>query len=215
MHENIYTKHIRTNINSIFSRKIEILYNDSMDDFVQISQTIDNAIYKVADFPKPGILFYDITGILTNAKVFSLIIDYYYERYVNDKPLAIAAIDSRGFIFASPVAYLLKLPLLLLRKSGKLPRKTISQEFDLEYGTDALELNPDDIPRGNIVLFDDLLATGGTAKAACVLLESQKAKVQEIASIIALDFLPYKEMLTGYKLHFMVSYDSEKVPKAD
>lgn len=174
-------------------------------------EMIERAIHKVPNFPKPGILFYDITGILTNSKIFSYTIDYYCDRYTHNRPEAIAAIDSRGFIFASPVAYALQLPLVLIRKSGKLPRKTISQEFDLEYGKDKIELNPEDVPKGNIILFDDLLATGGTAKAACMLLESQHARIQEIASIIALDFLPYKETLKGYPLHYLVSYSTDKI----
>lgn len=171
---------------------------------------IEQSIHKVPNFPKEGILFYDITGILTNPEAFSQIIDYYADRYKDNRPDMIAAIDSRGFLFASPVAYALKIPLLLIRKAGKLPRATISEEFALEYGTDKVELNPDDVSDGtNVVLFDDLFATGGTAKAACNLLERQGANIQEIAGIIALDFLPYKETLSQYTLHYIVSYNSE------
>lgn len=173
--------------------------------------TLDEAIHKVPNFPKEGVLFYDITGILTNSKVFGQVIDYYYERYKDNPPLVIAAIDSRGFLFAAPVAYKLQIPLVLIRKCGKLPRKTIQASFELEYGQDIIEVNPEDIPEGNVVLFDDLLATGGTAQAACKLLVSQNAVIQEIASIIALDFLPYKEALKDYPFHYLISYDSEHV----
>ncbi len=174
-----------------------------------IRDSIDNAIHKISHFPKQGVIFYDITGILICPAVFAEIVDYYVNRYATAIPKAIAAIDSRGFLFASPVAYALKVPLLLVRKSGKLPRKTIKRKFALEYGEDEVELNPDDVPQGNVVLFDDLLATGGTAQAACFLLESQGARIQEIASIIALDFLPYAKTLEEYKIHYLISYDTE------
>ena len=170
---------------------------------------LDNAILKVKDFPKPGVLFYDITGILLQPKVFAQVIDEYKERYKNKEISAIAAIDSRGFIFASPVAYELQIPLLLIRKAGKLPRKTQKKAFTLEYGMDEVELHPEDVPHGKVVLFDDLLATGGTAKAACELLEENGAKVEEVASIIALDFLPFAETLTNRKWHALISYDTE------
>lgn len=174
------------------------------------SKLLDEAIYKVRDFPKKGVLFYDITGILARPEVFSAIIDEYYERYAHENLEAIATIDSRGFIFAAPVAYRLKVPLLLIRKSGKLPRKTESIKFDLEYASSEVELNPDDVRKGKIVLFDDLLATGGTARASCELLEKNGAEIFEIASIIALDFLPYAEVLKKYKLHFLISYSTER-----
>ncbi len=174
-----------------------------------IRDTIDKVIHKVPHFPKQGVLFYDITGILASPEVFTEVVDYYVRRYQEPLPEAIVAIDSRGFLFASPVAYALKVPLLLIRKSGKLPRKTVKRKFALEYGEDEVELNPDDIPKGKVVLFDDLLATGGTAKAACLLLESQGARVQEIASIIALDFLPYAKTLEEYAIHYLISYSTE------
>ncbi len=170
---------------------------------------LDNAILKVKDFPKPGILFYDITGILLQPTVFAQVIDEYEERYRNSGIAAIVAIDSRGFIFASPVAYKLQLPLLLVRKAGKLPRKTQRKSFSLEYGADEVELHPEDVPHGKVVLFDDLLATGGTARAACELLEANGAQVEEVASIIALDFLPFEEALANRKWHALISYSSE------
>ncbi len=170
---------------------------------------LDNAILKVKDFPKPGIVFYDITGILLQPTVFAQVIDEYEERYRNRGIAAIVAIDSRGFIFASPVAYKLQLPLLLVRKAGKLPRKTQRKSFSLEYGTDEVELHPDDVPHGKVVLFDDLLATGGTARAACELLEENGAQVEEVASIIALDFLPFEKALANRKWHALISYSSE------
>ncbi len=188
----------------VISRRYDII------SFV-IQKLVDDAIFKVENFPKPGVLFYDITGILINPKVFCTLIDYYKERYKDSKVHAIVAVDSRGFLFASPVAYALGLPLILVRKTGKLPRPTISQSYELEYGEATVEVNPDDIPKGPVVLFDDLIATGGTAKASCMLLESQGAQIYEIAAIIALDFLPYKDVLSQYALHSIVSYSSEKV----
>ena len=173
---------------------------------------IDNAIHKVPNFPKQGVLFYDITGILSNTDVFKQIVDYYCERYKHKHIDAIAAIDSRGFIFGAPVAYTLGIPLILVRKKGKLPRATVKKEFSLEYGTDMIEVHTEDIPKnGNIILFDDLLATGGTAYAAASLLTEHSAKVLEIASIIALDFLPYAEVLKAYPFHYLISYNTEKM----
>ncbi len=170
---------------------------------------LDSAIYKVKDFPKKGVLFYDITGILSNPDVFAMVIDEYCARYQGKDIKAIVAVDSRGFIFASPVAYALRIPLILIRKSGKLPRKTVSKEFSLEYGKDEVELNPDDVPQGKVILFDDLLATGGTARASCELLEENGARIEEVASIIALDFLPYAEVLKKYAYHYLISYSTE------
>lgn len=172
---------------------------------------LDRAIHKVPDFPKPGVLFYDITGILAEPPVFASVIDYYAERYRAHPPKAIAAIDSRGFIFASPIAYKLRVPLLLVRKSGKLPRKTVRASFSLEYGKDEVELNPEDVPHGPVVLFDDLLATGGTAKAASSLLEAQGASIMEIAGVIGLEFLPFAKTLEQYKIKYLVSYQTESV----
>ncbi len=178
----------------------------------QIARQLDNVIHKVPHFPKQGVLFYDITGILTNPAAFSAATDYFIDRYRENIPSAIAAIDSRGFLFASPVAYMLKVPLILVRKLGKLPRKTIRRSFVLEYGEDTVEVNPDDISRGdNVVIFDDLLATGGTARATCDLFLSQGVVIQEVAGIIGLEFLSFKEVLNDVPIHYLVSYNTEKV----
>ncbi|MFP4212004.1 MAG: adenine phosphoribosyltransferase, partial [Alkalispirochaeta sp.] len=139
---------------------------------------VDGAIRKVPDFPKPGILFYDLTSLLATPDAFAYTVDRMEEIY-RDEPLdAVAAIEARGFLLAAPFALRKHLPLVLLRKKGKLPRTVRSREFQLEYGTDRIEVHQDDVPRGGRVLVvDDLIATGGTVEAACELIEEVGASV--------------------------------------
>lgn len=173
---------------------------------------LDQAIRKVPDFPKEGILFYDITSILTNPEAFNYCIQKMNELY-NNKPInAIAAIESRGFLFAAPYAIQNKIPLILLRKKGKLPGKTYSVKFQLEYGEDILEVHQADIQAGmNILLIDDLMATGGTIKAACELIEMGQAKVNEIFGVVGLPFLNYKKILKDYSITTLIDYQNEKI----
>jgi adenine phosphoribosyltransferase len=127
---------------------------------------LDDAIRKVPDFPKKGILFYDITSILTNPDAFRFCIDSMAEIYKGESLDAVAAIESRGFLFASPLCDRLRLPLVLVRKKGKLPGKTRARRYELEYGEAEIEMHEADIPEGGRVLIvDDLIATGGTVKA--------------------------------------------------
>ena len=177
-----------------------------MSDF----DVLDPAIRKVPDFPKPGILFYDITGILAKPAAFQYCIDRMEERYRESDLEAIGAVEARGFIFAAPLAIRLGLPLVLVRKKGKLPGETLERTFQLEYGTDVVELHPQDVPSGGrVLLVDDLIATGGTIKAAAELVEDAGGKVAEIFSVVALPFLPFEKALADYSVHYLISYSSE------
>ncbi len=173
-------------------------------------EIIEAAIRKVADFPKPGVLFYDITGILVNPKAFSYCIDCMDREYKASEIDAVAAIESRGFIFAAPFAVRRGLPLILLRKKGKLPGETYGIDFTLEYGHDVLEVHRSDVGRGQrVLLVDDLIATGGTLSAAAQLLALGGAKVIGIFGVVGLPFLHYERALSGYPVKTLVEYSSE------
>lgn len=173
-------------------------------------EKLKSYIREVPDFPKPGILFYDITTLMEAPEGFSMALDAMekYARLV--KADKIVAIESRGFIFGAALADRLKLPLISARKPGKLPSKTISQEYALEYGTDKLEMHADSIVKGDrVVVVDDLIATGGTLKAVCAMVERLGGEVAGISAVIALTFLPFAEALSDYDVNYLISYDSE------
>lgn len=170
---------------------------------------LDSAIRKVPDFPKPGIIFYDITGILVNPEAFSYCVDKMEELY-RGRVDAVAAVESRGFIFAAPLAQRLGIPMILIRKKGKLPGKTISRSFALEYGEDTIEVHPQDVPDGaRVLLLDDLIATGGTLKAASELLEEAGGRIVEIFGVVGLPFLNYGDKLEGRTITTLVDYHGE------
>ena len=171
---------------------------------------LDAAIRKIPDFPKPGVLFYDITSILTNPEAFSFCIAQMKELYRGRQLAGIAAAEARGFIFASPFAHLMNLPLVLIRKQGKLPGRTISRKYALEYGEAEIQLHADDIASGGTyLLVDDLIATGGTLKASAELIREAGGKVEDIFGVIGLPFLPYKTVLKDYDVHTLIEYHSE------
>lgn len=171
---------------------------------------LDLAIRKVKDFPKPGILFYDITSIFTNPEAFKWIIDKTEELYKDQKIDMLLAVESRGFIFASTLAYKLNIPFVLARKAGKLPGKTIKESYNLEYGQATLEVHTEDIKAGsNVLIIDDLIATGGTLKACANLIENLGAKVAGFFGVIGLPFLNYEKVLDGYKVTTLINYHSE------
>ncbi len=152
-------------------------------------QGLDKSIRRVPDFPKPGIEFYDITSILTNPEAFNYCLQKMYELYKDSKIDAIAAVESRGFIFASPLAHQLGLPLILIRKKGKLPGETYSCSYALEYGTATIEAHKADIKKGQkFLVVDDLIATGGTLSASKKLLEMGGAEVTEFFGVIGHQF---------------------------
>lgn len=165
-------------------------------DFDKRVEELSKSIASVPDFPKEGILFRDITTLLENSNAFKESIDILYEIYKDSKADCIVAADARGFIFGSVLAYKLGISLVLVRKKGKLPRKTRSVEYSLEYGNSTLEICVDALKEGQrAILIDDLLATGGTAKAMVELVKAAKAQVISFAFIIELFDLGGKKVL--------------------
>jgi len=148
------------------------------------------------DFPKPGILFKDITPIFMQPALCDDITNAFCEPFMSIKPDAILGIESRGFLFGMLMAQKLNIPFVLVRKAGKLPYKTISQEYSLEYGTAKIEMHEDALKKGwNVVIHDDLLATGGTAGAAADLVKKCGANVTSFTFVVELDFLKGREKL--------------------
>lgn len=171
---------------------------------------LKKAIRSIPDFPKKGIVFRDITTLLANPEAFGKTLDM-METYCRErKANKIVAIESRGFIFGGALANRLGLSLTLIRKPGKLPSETIAQEYELEYGTDKVEIHTDSIQDGDLVIIvDDLVATGGTLEASCKLIEKAGGKIAGIAVMIDLAFIPWREKLKGYNILSLVKYDSE------
>ena len=148
---------------------------------------IENKIRNIPDFPKKGIQFKDITPILKDPLCFDFIIDCFFNEYKNKKINSIVGIESRGFIFGAPLAIKMKIPFVLARKPGKLPYKTISQEYDLEYGKDSLEIHEDSINQNDkVLIIDDLIATGGTVLACKKLIKKLSNKEPEFGFFIDL-----------------------------
>ncbi|MDY4901970.1 MAG: adenine phosphoribosyltransferase [Treponema sp.] len=174
-------------------------------------EILDKVIGRVPDFPKPGVLFYDITGILRHPDAFKYSIDKMVEIYKDKKIDAVAGIESRGFIFAAPFAERLGIPLILIRKKGKLPAKTYSCKYALEYGTAEIEVHVADVQKGqNILLVDDLIATGGTLNAAINLINQGGATVTDVFGIVGLPFLNYRKTLgPSVNVTTLINYDSE------
>lgn len=163
---------------------------------MNLQQRIKDSVRDIPDFPKPGILFKDITPVLQNAALFSKIIEAFAVRYTDKNVDVIAGIESRGFIFGSALAVRMGKPFVLVRKEGKLPYETVKASYDLEYGSATIEMHIDAIRKGNrVVVIDDLLATGGTANATCRLIENQGGVVVESAFVIELGFLNGRNLL--------------------
>ena len=172
--------------------------------------SLDDVIRKVPDFPKPGVLFYDITGILVDPVAFRYCIDQMVKLYRKEQIDAVAAIESRGFVFAAPFAERLGIPLILIRKKGKLPGKTYSCKYALEYGTAEIEVPQADVRAGSrILVMDDLLATGGTLNAAKNVLEQGGATVTGFFGVVGLPFLNYEKVLGDIPVHTLVEYLGE------
>ncbi|MDR2020568.1 MAG: adenine phosphoribosyltransferase [Treponema sp.] len=171
---------------------------------------LDDYIRKIPDFPKKGILFYDITGILVTPAAFRYCIDSMLEIYRDKHIDAVAAIEARGFLFAAPFAERAQIPMVLIRKKGKLPGKTLTKQYQLEYASAEIELHPHDVPQGKrVLLMDDLIATGGTLNAARELITAAGAEVPEIFGIVGLPFLHYKAALGTIPIRTLVEYHSE------
>lgn len=175
-----------------------------------MTTTIDikDKIRAVKDFPKPGIIFRDITTALKDADTLKVMIDYLCEQFKDTKIDYIAGIESRGFIFGMPMAYKLNAGFVPIRKPNKLPAETFAQEYELEYGTDKIEVHKDAFSEGaNVLVVDDLLATGGTAEAACKLVKKTGANLVGIAFLIELEALEGRKKITDApKIISMLKY---------
>jgi adenine phosphoribosyltransferase len=164
-------------------------------------------IREIPDFPKPGILFYDITTLLKEPKAYKESIDLMLEPYKKERIDIVVGMESRGFIFSSPMAYQLNAGLVPVRKLGKLPAETITVEYALEYGSNTLEIHRDAIQAGQKVLIvDDLLATGGTVRGTIELIERLKGEVVGLAFLVELEFLKGRDLLEGRRVTSVVKY---------
>ncbi|MBN1308775.1 MAG: adenine phosphoribosyltransferase [Chitinispirillaceae bacterium] len=173
---------------------------------------LDEAIRKVPDFPKPGILFYDITSIFTNPEAFRYTVAKMIEQYRADKVDGVIAIESRGFLLGACYAEKTGIPLVLARKKGKLPGKTLRQSYDLEYGSATLEIHEADLTPGRRwLIIDDLIATGGTLRAVATMVERAGSQVAGIFAIIGLPFLNYQETIGHYRPVTLIDYHGESV----
>ncbi|UCD18606.1 MAG: adenine phosphoribosyltransferase [Candidatus Zixiibacteriota bacterium] len=171
---------------------------------------LKSAIRSIPDFPKKGIVFRDITTLLLDPKAFVEALDRMYEFCNKRKVDKIIGIESRGFIFAGALADRLGVGLIPIRKEGKLPGETVAEAYDLEYGSATIEIHADAIAPGeSVVIVDDLIATGGTLKATCHLVERMGGTVSGITVLIDLSFLPWHQKLGGYDILSLISYDSE------
>ncbi|XP_009354102.2 LOW QUALITY PROTEIN: adenine phosphoribosyltransferase 1, chloroplastic [Pyrus x bretschneideri] len=170
---------------------------------------ISSAIRVIPDFPKPGILFYDITTLLLDTKAFKDTIDLFVERYKDKEISVVAGVEARGFIFGPPIALAIGAKFVPMRKPNKLPGKVISEEYSLEYGTDIMEMHEGAVEAGErALIIDDLIATGGTLGAAIKLLERVGVHVVECACVIELPELKGRERLGEKPLFVLVSGDA-------
>lgn len=169
---------------------------------------IKAAIRDIPDFPKPGILFKDITPVLKDPILLNQVVDYFYHQLKDKKIQYVIGIESRGFILGAPLAYKLGAGFVPVRKKGKLPGLVERHEYDLEYGTDTIEMHTDAIePGSRVVLIDDLLATGGTAAASCKLIDKLQGELVSILFMIELEFLKGRERLPHLiNTHSMIQF---------
>jgi adenine phosphoribosyltransferase len=171
------------------------------------AETLRETIREIPDFPKPGILFYDITTVLKDPAAYKEAIDLMLEPYRDTPVDIVVGMESRGFIFSAPMAYELGTGFVPVRKLGKLPAETITVEYALEYGSNTLEIHRDAIQPGQrILIVDDLLATGGTVQGTIDLVERLKGEVVGLGFLVELDFLKGRERLEGRKVTSVIRY---------
>jgi adenine phosphoribosyltransferase len=184
-----------------------------MSDLASVKATVDceplkKLIREVPDFPKPGILFYDITTLLKDRRGFAMLIDALAEHYLDKDIDLVLGMEARGFIFGPALAYRLNAGFIPVRKPGKLPAATTKYDYALEYGTNTLEIHKDAIEEGQrVIIVDDLLATGGTAEATAKLAESLGADIAGLGFVVELDFLNPRAKLKQYDVFSLLHYD--------
>ena len=175
-----------------------------------MTESIKSKIRTVPHWPKEGIMFKDITTLLKDPKGFKETVDLLYKRYKDKKIDKVVGIESRGFIFGAPLAYLLGCGFVPVRKPGKLPAECVSEEYTLEYGTDKIEIHKDAIDKGdNVLIVDDLIATAGTASAARNLIKKLGGKLVECAFIVELVDLKGRDKLKGENIYSIVEFEGE------
>lgn len=173
---------------------------------------LDAKIRKIPNWPKPGVLFYDVTTLFEDKGAFRYVVDEMCQPYQYQAIDKIVGIDARGFLLASSMAYKLGAGVSIVRKKGKLPYKTISRDYTLEYASETIEMHEDTIKRGErVIIVDDLVATGGTMKAACELVEQLGGVIVGVTWVVDLPFLGGFRKLGGYQCHYLIKYDSEKI----
>jgi len=171
---------------------------------------LDKYVTSIPDFPEPGIIFRDITSVLSDPNGLKLAIDEYMKLLDGVEFDAIVGLESRGFIFGMPIAYNLGKGFIPVRKKGKLPRETVEQSYELEYGTATIEIHKEDIKPGmKVVIVDDLIATGGTLEASAKLLEKLGAEVVKIVCLLELKGLEGRKKIAKYPTECIISYDGK------
>ncbi|HLV05863.1 adenine phosphoribosyltransferase [uncultured Georgenia sp.] len=178
-----------------------------MTDFpAELTELLDSHVRVVPDFPEPGVLFRDITPLLADGPAFAALIDALAERYRGQVD-AVAGLESRGFILAAPLAHALRIGMITVRKAGRLPGNVTGVDYTLEYGTARLEVRPETVTQGHrVLIIDDVLATGGTARAAVQLIEGAGAQVAGLTMLLELDDLRGRDKLTGYRVESILHY---------
>jgi len=171
---------------------------------------LEDYVRTIPDFPEPGIMFRDVTSILEDAEGLQLAINELKKRLEGIDFDVLVGAESRGFIFGMPVAYLLNKPFVLVRKAGKLPCETVSKSYELEYGTATIEMHKNSIKKGQkVVLIDDLIATGGTIKAAADLVEELGGEIVRVQFLMELKGLEGRKLLANYDVDSVISYEGK------
>ncbi len=173
-------------------------------------EKLKNSIRSIPDFPISGITFRDITTLLKEGDLFAESVDYLYDNFRDKDIDTIVGIESRGFIFGAAMAYKLNAAFVPVRKPGKLPAEIFSEEYELEYGADQLEIHKDALSsKNNVLIVDDLLATGGSAMATCNLVEKTGATIQGVAFLIELEFLNGRKLIDKYDIFSLIFFQGE------
>ena len=173
-------------------------------------KNLKDYVITIPDFPEKGIMFRDVTGILESADGLKLAIDELVKQLDGIEFDAIAGLESRGFIFGTPLSYILNKPFIPIRKKGKLPREVITKSYELEYGTAEIEVHKESVKKGmRVVVIDDLLATGGTAKAGAELIEELGGSVEAVLFLIELKGLNGRAKLNNYTVKSVIEYDGK------
>ena len=184
--------------------------SEDKSDYKAKCEFIKSKVRSIPDWPIKGVIFRDITTLLEDPKAFKAICSIFYDRYVNEKVDKIVGIDARGFLFGAVLAYELDIGLIPIRKKGKLPYKTISESYTLEYGEETIEIHEDAISRGDrVVIIDDLMATGGTIAASAALVENLGGDILECAFVIELPDLKGREKLGNRNCFAIIAFEGE------